>query len=377
VTKTRRSVQLTALAAALAITVLQPGSAGAHKAESSGPTIEVVAEGLDTPRGLLYDPNARRVLVAEAGDIAGDTGPCGPAFGGTIYCFGPTGAVFQYSERSGSTRRIHTGLPSIGAQNGSAVLGLHDLALRGGDLFALFGLSGPPAFRDALGPSAVPLAQLATIARNGSLDLLADLVAFEAAENPHPSFIDSDPYGLLVDGQGIVVADAAGNDVLRVNSDGSIDVLAVFPTRIPAANPNDIVESVPTTVVRGPDGMLYVGELSGFPYYKGEAKVWRVRPGHEPTIFADGFTNIADIAFDHRGRLLVLEMAKEGLFLPEDTVTGRLVRVEKNGRQTDLVTTGLENPGGIAVAGRDTFYVTNRTTSTGNVGQLLKITIND
>jgi hypothetical protein len=47
--------------------------------------------------------------------------------------------------------------------------------------------------------------------------------------------------------------------------------------------------------------------------------------------------------------------------------------VNNNGTQTDLATTGLENPGGVASAGHGVFYVTNRTASSGNVGQLLKI----
>jgi len=66
--------------------------------------------------------------------------------------------------------------------------------------------------------------------------------------------------------------------------------------------------------VRGPDGAFYVGELTGFPYYKGYARVLRVVAGQAPTVYAEGFTNIADIAFDDSGRLLVLEMSQEGLF---------------------------------------------------------------
>jgi hypothetical protein len=96
-------------------------------------------------------------------------------------------------------------------------------------------------------------------------------------------------------------------------------------------------------------------------------------PGQEPTVFANGFTDIIDIAFDEAGRLLVLEIAKNGLLDPDQT--GRLVRVNRNGSMTDLVTTGLENPGGVAVAGGGVYYVTNRTTSTGGTGQLLRIEV--
>jgi hypothetical protein len=361
--------------AAVLITPLVPANIAAAASDTKGirTTIEVVADGLDTPRGLIYDRKHRRVLVAEAG--TGGTAPCGQANGNVTYCYGPTGSVFQFSERGHSSRRIITGLPSIKAEDGSAVLGLHDLGLNDDRLTLLFGLSGKKFFRDQLGPGAIALAQTARVDRHGNLVPLADLVTFEEQNNPHPAIIDSDPYGIAVGRFGTVVADAAGNDILLIKRDGTISVLAVFPTRVPAANPADTVESVPTTVVKGPDGAFYVGELSGFPYYKGEARVYRLVPGQAPTIFAQGFTNIADLTFDERGRLIVLEMAKEGLFLPADTVTGRLVRVERNGTQTDLATTGLENPGGVAYVGNGVFYITNRTTSTGDVGQLLKVKV--
>jgi hypothetical protein len=101
-------------------------------------------------------------------------------------------------------------------------------------------------------------------------------------------------------------------------------------------------------------------------------------PGQPPTgtplqEVATGFTNIADIAFDERGRLIVLEMAMNGLVDPVDSVTGRLTRIECDGSKTVLATTGLENPGSVVVTAPNEFYVSNRTTSAGDVGQLLRI----
>ncbi|MGH8574518.1 MAG: hypothetical protein ACREX8_18375, partial [Gammaproteobacteria bacterium] len=138
VKKMQRRVQLTVLTAALTTAVLQPGTAGAEAVQAQvTSTIEVVAEGLDVPRGLIYDANTRRVLVAEAG-IGGPSlqqgGICGLANGNARYCYGDTGAVFQYSEQGPSPRRIITGLPSIAnydAATGTirrSVLGLHDLS---------------------------------------------------------------------------------------------------------------------------------------------------------------------------------------------------------------------------------------------------------
>jgi hypothetical protein len=154
--------------------------------------------------------------------------------------------------------------------------------------------------------------------------------------------------------------------------DGSLELLTVLPTRTSMTDPEQSIETVPTTVAKGPDGAYYIGELTGWPYYKGEARVWRVMPGHEPSVYADGFTNIVDLTFDEQGRLGVLEMAKEGMFDGNpgrngDTVTGRLVRIERNGTRTDLATAGLENPGGVVYAGNGTYYVTNRATGVGTL----------
>jgi sugar lactone lactonase YvrE len=90
-------------------------------------------------------------------------------------------------------------------------------------------------------------------------------------------------------------------------------------------------------------------------------------------VYAEGFTNIIDFTFDDRNRLVVLEIAKNSLATAD--TTGRLVRVERSGSQTELASTGLEHPGGVAFAGDGVYYVTNRTTSQGDEGQLLKLRV--
>jgi len=132
---------------------------------------------------------------------------------------------------------------------------------------------------------------------------VADFALFEAAHNPdrgagpgakhgEPS-IDSDPYDFVAYRGGFAVVDAAANDLLWLRRSGRISVLAVFPVQHeqlsaaqkrwlgpPHRNPWP-VHSVPRSVVVGPDGALYVGELTGWPYDVGRARVWRVVPGKE------------------------------------------------------------------------------------------------
>jgi hypothetical protein len=106
------------------------------------------------------------------------------------------------------------------------------------------------------------------------------------------------------------------------------------------------MQAVPTSVVKGPDGAYHVGQLTGFPFPPGGANVFRVVPGQAPTVYAGGFTDIIDIAFDKKGRLYVLEISSEGLLnVPEDQLpTGRLVRVDKDGSQKVLASEGLAAP---------------------------------
>jgi hypothetical protein len=360
---------------------LVPAAAGAQQAprHSVSAAITVVANGLNTPRGVLYDARHHRVLVAEAGTFAADSGPCGTGEGGTTLCFGTSGSVFQYSLTSHSQRRIITGLPSEAASDGSAVLGLEALSLYRHHLNGVFGLLGTPDTRAAFGPAGAALGQVATLHRSGRADPFGDIANYEIQQ--YGAGQESDPYDVVTGPYGTVVANAGGhavfgnvggNDLLLVRH-GQISTLAAFPQRVPAENPKDIVESVPTAVVRGPDGAFYVGELTGYPYYKGEARVWRVVPGQQPTIYASGFTNIISMTFDHQGRLIVLEIAKNGLLDPDQT--GALIRVEHNGDQTLLASTGMTNPGGVAAVGNGVFYVTNNTTSVNGTGQLLKIIV--
>jgi hypothetical protein len=362
--------------------------AAAKAAGSGGPgTLTVVAEGLANPRGIAIGPDGA-LYVAESG--SGGPGPCvgGPEF---QQCFGRTGAVTRITKRS--QERILTGLPSVAEAGGFAATGPVDLGTDGKAGYLLMGNpGGGPETRQQFGPAAARFGKLLRVDNRG-IQVLADFPRFEARHNPdrgagaEPGFeIDSNPNGLLVRGRGVqLVADAGGNDLLKVDN-GRISVVAVFPVRmvpsppeIPGLPPEIPMQSVPTSVVKGPDGAYYVGELTGFPFPVGKARVYRVVPGQRPEVYARGFTNIIDIAFDKRGRLHVLEIAANGLLAgsPEEPPVGRLVRVNRNGSKTTLASEGLVTPGGFVLAG-DSAYVTNYSVfpDTGPVtGQVVKVSL--
>jgi sugar lactone lactonase YvrE len=122
-------------------------------------------------------------------------------------------------------------------------------------------------------------------------------------------------------------------------------------------------QSVPTSLAVGPGGALYVGELSGYPFDRGYARVWRIAPGARPLVYARGFTSITSIAFDRSGRLLVLEIDRDGLAHPN--VPGELIRLSSPVDRTVLASSGLVDPTGVAVAPDGSIYISDYGTSTG------------
>ena len=215
---------------------------------------------------------------------------------------------------------------------------------------------------------------------------IADLWRFENEVNPDAELgnplVDSNPVDVYADRGRFFVADAGGNSVLRVGRFGGISPVAIFPNEtqpFPFPPPPATVEmqAVPTGVVKGPDGALYVSQLTGFPFPVGGAKVFRIDPrGGEPTEYAKGFTNIIDLDFGKDGTLYVLEIDHDGLLDPPDQPSpeGALFTVSRRGKVklVALPAGTLTHPGGVAVGRRGDLFVTNRSTEAGT-GELLKI----
>ena len=118
----------------------------------------------------------------------------------------------------------------------------------------------------------------------GSVQPIADLLAFETNVNPDGGAIDSNPFDVAALATGkVLVADAGGNDLLIVDQRGNVDWIAVLPDElVSTANakslagcptpPDELAfvcglpemipaQPVATSVAVGPDGTLYVTEI--------------------------------------------------------------------------------------------------------------------
>ncbi len=361
------------------------GISRAAWAEGQGPYYKVIASGLNNPRGMSFGPDGA-LYVAEAGKGGTDCVDLPPGEedpeGGSQLCFGFTGAITRISH--GHQTRIFKNLPSYAdSPEGGAATGPNGVAFTLKGLRVVIGLGANPEEAAAVIPAKYKyFGYLGQMVWGKKIQPLVDIAGYEAMYNPEPTAVDSNPYAVINDGSMGIVADAGGNSLLRVDKYGNIETLAIFspvvmtmPTDLPFPLPPEMpVEVVPNSVVKGPDGAYYVGSLGGFPFLKGASKVYRVVPGQEPTVYADGFTSTNGIAFDRMGNLYVLEMATNGLLAAEmgGDFTGALIRVNKDGTRDVVMSEGLVAPTGLTV-GRDGYiYVANFGVMPGQ-GQILKI----
>ena len=345
--------------------------------------VTVVASGLDNPRGLGIGPWGS-VYVAESG--SGGDGPCIPGPEGTDVCYGETGALTVIGWHG--QRRIAEGLPSLAPLDGFGGVGPTDVVVTPrGRVFLLVGLGGNPAIRDdpelELPPGAADLGRLLRIdRRGGSWRTFADIAEFEAQNDPDAGMpgteVDSNPVSVIHGRGGFTVADAGGNSLLAVDREGNVSLRAVFDVRfvpappfIPPPAPPIPMQSVPTSVTVGRDGAFHVGELTGFPFPEGAARIYRVAGDGVPEVVLDGFTHVIDIVFDRNGDLYVLEIARTSLLLGD--FTGALLRVTPDGVREELMPGPLFAPTGLAIdIHRRALYVSNCGVCPGG-GEVLRI----
>ena len=152
-------------------------------------------------------------------------------------------------------------------------------------------------------------------------------------------FPDANPYGVLAGVGEHWVVDAGSNTLDRVHANGSVDVVAFIPN--PPAS-----DVVPTCIDRGPDGALYIGELTGGGNTPGSSIVWRYSPRDQTlTQWATGLTAVTGCGLRDGRRVYAVEFSTLGLDNAAPG-TGALVRVAAHSSSPLLILGGLSFPGG-------------------------------
>ena len=358
------------------------GAAVAWAPAASAEGLDVVAGGLENPRGMTFGPGGA-LYVAEAG--RGGSGPCIPARpGDPPNCYGATGAITRINLTSGVKRRVVRGLPSLAPQVQGVpgeTIGPQDISFAGRTGYFTVGLAANPAVRAQLGTAGPRFAGLYRLSSAGTVRRVADLGAYEARKNPDAgrpdAEIDTNPYSVdATRPSKILVTDAGGNNLLRVTPSGRVKTLTVFPFGLALAPPflglppgtQIPTQPVPTGVARR-GGTAYVGTLTGFPFPAGGATLYRTQ-GTTRRVVASGFTTIIDVAVGKGDSVYVLQASSTGLAGPPSP--GKLIRVAADGAQTELAAGLLTQPTGLAVSTGGDVYVANNGMSAGDA-QIVRI----
>jgi hypothetical protein len=366
-----RKIPLVVVGAAASLAVVAvavPAGAASRPTPRSG--FKVVASNLNNPRQLNFSSRGR-LYIAEAG--AGGANDCTIGGEGSTVCQGATGSVTVVA--NGHQHRVLTGLPSYGDQDtGQSALGPADVVPYGKHSLAVsIGYGLDPAQRSSL---AAPGRLFGTLLHANlsthTVAKLGDLAAFEGTHNPiHDP--NSDPTGVAKRGKSWVVTDSGGNDMVKVTHH-HVSLMRVFHD---VTTTSGKVQAVPTDVVVGPDGALYVSELTGFPFVKGAASIYRIVPGHKPQVYASGLTNVTSLAFGPDRHLYAVQIANQGL---QSGPTGSLWRVasDKSGHKTRNVSGPLFAPYGVAIKGQSAYVTTGAVVPSGGpqgapTGQVIKI----
>ena len=381
----RRGTGRTALASLVLgamIAIAAPAVAGAQN-------LDIVADGLSNPRGLSFGPDGN-LYVAEAG--RGGSGACIASPEGGESCYGATGGITRINVPPGhrAADRLPAALAGVqeaaeGMPAGSNAIGPQDVSFNNRWGYFTVGLGANPRYALATRQQRQTLRPRSTASTaSGSVSRVADIAAYEAKNNPDASQpdaqVDSNPFSVDASASNrILVTDAGGNSLLRVRRTGEIRTLAWFPFGQTLAPPflglppgtQIPYQSVPTGVVRGPDGAAHLGQLTGFPFPAGAANVFRVVGAETPSVQATGFTTVVDVAYGPDGSFYVLQISSNGL-AAQPPGPGKLLRIDDDGTQTELAAGQLQEPTGLTVARNGDIYVSNQGGSP-NDGQVVRI----
>lgn len=317
---------------------------------------DIILEGLTGPQGLYIDEDGN-LWVVDSG-VGGDeevTSIDPSTMTATLAQFGFSGQLIKVSPDG--TQEVVALLPSVAIPED--VIGPARAVLLDGTVYVTVG-----AWQVSAG-EAVTTPMQADVVRieDGEPVTVASLWAHELANNPDGTGnLESHPYGIAAGPDGLLyVADAAANAVISVDpATGETATVAVFeglPGIFPSPFRNNelVTDPVPTSVVLGEDGTLFVSLLSGAPFVPGSAKVVQVVDG-EVSDFATGLTMLTDLEMGPDGNLYATSF---GMFTEEGPVpnSGAIIRILPDGT-SEVVVAGLPFAGAVAVDADGNGYVT-------------------
>ncbi|NJN82290.1 MAG: ScyD/ScyE family protein [Caldilineaceae bacterium] len=332
-----------ALLATLAL-ILVPAASHAQPKITTAADGVVVAEGLNTPQGVLVDPDGN-VWVIDSGvggetevqAVSTETGEPITAYVGDtarVVMIGPDGAQTEAAL-----------LPSI--LIGQEAVGGGRLALADGTLFATNGV-----WTNVAGEEATPLmSSVVKVSAGGEVTEVANTWPIERDENPDGTDVfETHPYGVAAGPDGMLyVADAGANTVLKVDpATGEVSLLAVIPP-VKGAFPSPsyggelLADPVPTGIVVDDEGNVFVSLLTGAPFLPGNAKVVKITPDGEMSDYATGLTMLTDLRKGPDGEMYAVQFVLLTDQGPKPD-SGGVFKIVEGDSRSELVIQGLSFP---------------------------------
>jgi hypothetical protein len=380
--KTRRDAmkKLRFTSSILCAAVVAGGVSGVRMLAQLPANATVYASGLEGPRGLAFGPDGT-LYVAEAG-LGGKTSTVGacPQVPAPIgpYTGGLTARISKIDTNRNRTTLV-SGLPS--AQDAMTdFLGVGDVAFLNGDLYAVLAGGGC-----SHGNTAIPNALIKVNVRNGNWTSVANLsqallnfpAKFTSPDDFEP---DGTWYGLISNQGSLLTVEPNHGQVFSVTPGGRvqqvIDTSAsqghIVPTSLVATEgvlyvgnlnlfPIDPQWAKVMTIANN----VYVpNPLPGFGNLFGGFGQWNVVSSKA------GFTTITSMKIGPDGLLYVLELSDAPGFPTPGA--GKVVRVKRSGEIEDVVT-GLVVPTGMTFGPDQRLYVSNLGAAPGASGQILRI----
>jgi len=314
----------------------------------------LVADKLLNPRGFTWGPDGA-LYVAQAGTPQALNLPGTQSVAdrtNLLFCNGwnqQTDAAPPAECPQQPAQRVRTGLISRVASDGrvsTVVEGLPviagmfgftegpaSVAFIGNDLYVLIvaeDINTAPAVADDKFPSGVY-----RVEKNGTGTLIANLYAFNVATPPAvipPDWGRGELYDMIALGGKLYASDANASVIFEIDPAAPA---ASRVRRIADLSPLDGTHPVLTGLSAGPDGALYVTNLTKAPYPQGGAKVWRITTAGQITEVASGFTLGVGLAVAPDGTFYVAEFAQIAASqTPPIVPGGRLLRARPGASPT-------------------------------------------
>jgi uncharacterized protein GlcG (DUF336 family) len=355
---------------ALVVVLSVVGLIGSAMAQEDDITGVVVAEGFNSPQGILVTRNGSLWVIDSGVGGINEASAMDPNTGEVVTAkVGNTSRVMQV-QPNGTQTEIST-LPSVVA--GTDTTGGARLVILNGVLYATSGV-WVQAARDEPLPNTASILEV----RQGDVKEVAQTWQLEKDENPDGFVVESHPFGMAAGPDGLLyVADAGANTLLSVNPrTGAVALVAVFDgVASPLPNPGrgGALESdpVPTGVTFGEDGTIYVSLLPGFPFLPGASKVVAVDPASgEVSDFATGLTMLTDLRTGPDGELYAVQL---GVFTDQGPVpdSGAILRIGE-GEGSVVLIDGLSFPTSIDFDADGNGYATVNGVGAPGTGQVIR-----